>query len=207
MSTCSRFLNLDSRYRASDQYFMTMTIQANRLHVNVMIDSTELLKVGYVLKRSRIFTQEDVIDFSKLTHDLNPIHLSPESAQDAGFQARPLVHGLLVAALFPRIIASHFPGAVYVSQILQFKLPVYVEEEIVAEVEPTNLRENKNKYILFDFLPFDGLLLWSLDIPGMSHLLFQLAWNAEPPTLQAHSTVRREVYAVMYWHSSPATLH
>ncbi|XP_058074258.1 3-hydroxyacyl-[acyl-carrier-protein] dehydratase, mitochondrial [Magnolia sinica] len=107
----------------------------------------QLLKVGDVLRRSRRFSQEDVVEYSRLTHDVNPIHLRPESAREAGFDARPLVHGLLVAALFPRIIASHFPGAVYVSQSLQFKLPVYIEDEVVAEVQVTNLRENRKRYI------------------------------------------------------------
>lgn len=39
------------------------------------------------------------------------------------------------------------PGAVYVSQSLQFKLPVYIGDEVVAEVRALNLRKIKNKHM------------------------------------------------------------
>ncbi|KAJ0970340.1 hypothetical protein J5N97_023217 [Dioscorea zingiberensis] len=55
---------------------------------------------------------------------------------------------MLVASLFPSIIASHFPGAIYVSQTLQFKLPVYIGDEIVAEVQALSLREHKKRFIV-----------------------------------------------------------
>ncbi|KAL5581191.1 hypothetical protein UlMin_013633 [Ulmus minor] len=105
-----------------------------------------LLKVGDTLRKTRTFTNEDVIEYSKVTYDTNPLHFDSESARIAGFEDR-LVHGMLVAALFPRIISSHFPGAIYVSQSLHFKLPVYIGEEIFGEVEATHVRESKNRYI------------------------------------------------------------
>ncbi|WCJ41066.1 (R)-specific enoyl-CoA hydratase [Euphorbia peplus] len=77
---------------------------------------------------------------------MNPLHFDSEFARNAGFNDR-IVHGMLVAALFPRIIASHFPGAVYASQSLSFKNPVYVGEEVTGEVEAINIRQNKHKYI------------------------------------------------------------
>lgn len=39
------------------------------------------------------------------------------------------------------------PGAAYVSQTLTFKLPVYVGDEVLAEVQATYLRQYKNKYM------------------------------------------------------------
>ncbi|CAK9153561.1 unnamed protein product [Ilex paraguariensis] len=104
------------------------------------------LKTGAILKQARTFSNEDVLKYSKLSYDSNPLHFDAECARNAGFKG-VLVPGMLVASLFPRIIASHFPGAVYVSQTLQFKLPVYIGEEIISEVQATNIREMKNKYI------------------------------------------------------------
>lgn len=104
------------------------------------------LKIGDFLKVSQIYTDLDVLNFSKLTHDSNPLHFDSQFAQDSGFNDR-IVHGMLVAALFPRIIASHFPGAIYVSQSLQFKTPVYIGEEVVAEVKALHVRANKGKYV------------------------------------------------------------
>uniref|UniRef100_A0A1S4C7W8 (R)-specific enoyl-CoA hydratase-like n=3 Tax=Nicotiana TaxID=4085 RepID=A0A1S4C7W8_TOBAC len=96
--------------------------------------SSNLLKSGSILKQARTFFDSDIIEYSKLTHDTNPLHFDAECAKIAGFSDR-LVPGMLVASLFPRIIAAHFPGAVYVSQTLHFKLPVYIGDEIIAEVQ------------------------------------------------------------------------
>ncbi|KAH0659643.1 hypothetical protein KY289_028391 [Solanum tuberosum] len=108
--------------------------------------SSNLLKIGSVLKQARTFTDDDVLGYSKLTHDANPLHFDAECAKNAGF-SDCLVPGMLVASLFPRIIAAHFPGAIYVSQTLHFKLPVYIGDEIIAEVQAVSIRQIKNKYI------------------------------------------------------------
>ncbi|CAN0870335.1 (R)-specific enoyl-CoA hydratase [Linum grandiflorum] len=105
------------------------------------------LRIGDILRRTRVFSSEDVVQYSEASLDSNPLHLDAEVARDSGFEDR-LVHGMLVAALFPCIISSHFPGAVYASQSLHFKMPVYIGEEITGEVQATNVREyKKNKYI------------------------------------------------------------
>ncbi|KAL8151052.1 hypothetical protein V2J09_020860 [Rumex salicifolius] len=105
------------------------------------------LKPGSILRQTRIFTKADVIEYSKVSHDYNPVHLDPECARNAGFEDC-IVHGMLVASLFPRIIASQFPGAVYATQSLHFKLPIHVGEEIVGEVKATNIRQIKKKYLV-----------------------------------------------------------
>lgn len=66
-----------------------------------------LFKVGDTLKLTRTFTNEDVMEYGKVTFDSNPLHFDSESARNAGFEDR-LVHGMLVATLFPWIISSHF---------------------------------------------------------------------------------------------------
>lgn len=54
-----------------------------------------------------MFSIAEVEDYSKLTHDHNPLHFDLECATKAGYKDTP-IPGLLVASLFPRIIASHF---------------------------------------------------------------------------------------------------
>ncbi|KAL2316930.1 hypothetical protein Fmac_030806 [Flemingia macrophylla] len=105
-----------------------------------------VLKPGDVLRKERVFTEEDVLQYSKVSCDSNPVHTEAVAARNVGFEG-PLVHGMLVASLFPHIISSHFPGAVYVSQSLNFKFPVYIGDQIIGEVQATNLRENKNRYL------------------------------------------------------------
>ncbi|XP_031101058.1 uncharacterized protein LOC116004991 [Ipomoea triloba] len=109
--------------------------------------ATNLLKCGEVVKQARVFTEADVVEYSKLSHDTNPLHFDSECAKLAGFSDR-LVPGMLVASLFPRTIASNFPGAVYVSQTLHFKSPVYIGEEIVGEICATNIKDLKSKHVV-----------------------------------------------------------
>lgn len=66
-----------------------------------------VLETGHILKQARIFSNFDIIQYSKLTNDSNPLHFDLERAKNAGFADLP-VPGMLVASLFPRIIASHF---------------------------------------------------------------------------------------------------
>lgn len=83
-------------------------------HVNILgsmrcfsSSGPQILRTGDILRQSRIFSDEDIIDYSKVSHDSNPLHFDAEVARNSGFEDR-LVHGMLVAALFPRIIASRF---------------------------------------------------------------------------------------------------
>ncbi|CAM8909980.1 unnamed protein product [Rhodiola kirilowii] len=105
-----------------------------------------LMKVGDVLKLKRVFLYQDVLDYARVTHDSNPLHFNAELAREAGFEDA-LVHGMLVASLFPRIISSNFPGAVYASQSLNFKLPIYVGEEVTGEVQAISIKQMKQKHI------------------------------------------------------------
>ncbi|KAG8371299.1 hypothetical protein BUALT_Bualt13G0073300 [Buddleja alternifolia] len=106
-----------------------------------------LIKPGHILKQARIFSFSDISEYSNLTHDSNPLHFDLKCAKNAGFADIP-VPGMLVASLFPRIIASHFPGAVYVKQTLEFKTPVFVRDRIMAEVKANNIRQIKDKYLV-----------------------------------------------------------
>ncbi|KAK4408488.1 (R)-specific enoyl-CoA hydratase [Sesamum angolense] len=106
-----------------------------------------VLKTGDVLKQARIFSTSDIAGYSKLTHDSNPLHFDSERARNAGFADIP-VPGMLVATLFPRIIASHFPGAIYVKQTLDFRSPVFVGDNIIGQVQASNIRQMKQKYMV-----------------------------------------------------------
>ncbi|KAK7372678.1 hypothetical protein VNO80_06065 [Phaseolus coccineus] len=86
-----------------------------------------------VLRKARAFTEEDFLRYSKVSFDSNPLLIESAAAKDVGFQG-PLVHGMLVASLFPHIISTHF-------------FPVCIGDEIIGEVQATNLKENRNRYL------------------------------------------------------------
>lgn len=84
-----------------------------------------VLRPGTILRQPRIFSNADVVDYAKVSHDSNPLHLDPESARNAGFQDC-LVHGMLVASLFPRIIAAQFVSFVIPQFFIILDLVFYI---------------------------------------------------------------------------------
>ncbi|MCU0450012.1 MAG: MaoC family dehydratase [Bernardetiaceae bacterium] len=89
-----------------------------------------------------IFSQAEVEAFAQVTGDHNPLHLDAAFAQTTQFK-RPIVHGMLGASVFSRVMGMEFPGpgSIYLSQTLQFKRPMYVGEpyEAVFTVLQTDL--------------------------------------------------------------------
>ncbi|CAH2069344.1 unnamed protein product, partial [Thlaspi arvense] len=124
--------------------FLSRHVLASRCFSSV---TSKTLQIGDALRETRVFSSEDVKAYAEVSHDWNPLHFDQEVARKAGFENR-LVHGMLVSSMFPRIISTHFPGAVYVSQTLQFRSPVYIGDEVLALVQATALRESKNKFIV-----------------------------------------------------------
>jgi acyl dehydratase len=51
----------------------------------------------------------------------------------------------LVGSLFSSIIGTILPGegSIYLSQTYSFKKPIFINEKVKAEVEVTNIREDK----------------------------------------------------------------
>lgn len=72
------------------------------------------------------------------------MHLDAEFAAGTQFKAR-IVHGMLVGSLFTGILGEDLPGSgsIYMTQNLNFKAPVYLDQEVIATVEITNIREGK----------------------------------------------------------------
>lgn len=91
------------------------------------------LRPGAVLTASRCFCAEDVAAFTALTGDSNPIHTSSTAAAAAGLPGM-LLPGLLLASLFPAIIGTHFPGALYLTQTLKFKRHALVGDAVTAQL-------------------------------------------------------------------------
>ena len=104
--------------------------------------------VGQKASISKVFTQEEVNMFSKLSLDTNPVHLDESYAATTRFQRR-IIHGYLGASLISAVIGTLLPGkgAIYLHQDLDFRKPLFVGETITATVTLVNIRKEKN--ILF----------------------------------------------------------
>ena len=102
------------------------------------------LKVGDRASLSKVFTEEDVMQFANISADTNPIHLDERFAAASVFGQR-IVHGMLTASLFSGLIGVELPGegAIYLGQSLTFKAPVLIGEQVTASVEIVKIREDK----------------------------------------------------------------
>uniref|UniRef100_A0A0E0KZA8 MaoC-like domain-containing protein n=2 Tax=Oryza punctata TaxID=4537 RepID=A0A0E0KZA8_ORYPU len=108
-----------------------------------------VLKVGDTLRERRHFTDGEVEAYARVSGDRNPVHLDDIFArQVGGFDRGCVVHGMLVASLFPALIAAHFPGAVYARQSLKFAAPVYVGDEVLVQVQALHIRASTTKHIV-----------------------------------------------------------
>ena len=101
-------------------------------------------KIGDRVTYSRTFTKEDVETFARISGDDNPLHLDEDYAGKTQFGAR-ITHGIFTLSMFSKIFGTMYPGlgGIYMQQDAKFLRPVYLEEEIEAEVELIEFQEDK----------------------------------------------------------------
>ncbi|GAA4413398.1 MaoC family dehydratase [Nibrella viscosa] len=79
------------------------------------------------------FSQADVENFARVTGDNNPLHLDADFAAQTPFK-RPIIHGMLGASIFTKVLGTEFPGygSVYLGQTLEFLRPMFVDTDYEA---------------------------------------------------------------------------
>ena len=82
---------------------------------------------------TKTITEADVVLYAGVTGDTNPLHIDAEYARTSRFGQR-IAHGMLTAGLISTVIGTKLPGpgAIYMSQMLQFMAPVYLGDTITA---------------------------------------------------------------------------
>lgn len=102
------------------------------------------LKVGMKAEVSKTITEADVILFSGISTDTNPVHINDEYAKKTVF-GRRIAHGILVSGLISSCLANKLPGpgCIYLGQELKFTAPVYIGDTVTAEVEISEIRDDK----------------------------------------------------------------
>ncbi len=92
------------------------------------------IKIGNIFTFQRVISHEDVLAFSSLVGDRNPLHVDEEFGRTSKF-GKNIVHGMLAASLFSTLVGMHCPGekSLYMSQRLQFKHPLFVGDTITIK--------------------------------------------------------------------------
>lgn len=97
-------------------------------------DVGEELDVGDTVRFAKTISQRDVERFAAASGDTNPIHLDEEWAERTRFNGR-IVHGILVTGLISAALARLPGGIVYLSQDLEFRAPVRIDDYVTATIE------------------------------------------------------------------------
>jgi 3-hydroxybutyryl-CoA dehydratase len=106
----------------------------------------EDLSVGMSERLSKTVASSDVVGFAEVTGDRNPIHLSEHFAAKTPFGTR-IAHGLYTASLISAVLGTRLPGpgAIYISQTLNFRAPVKIGDTVEVEVTVAELMPEKHR--------------------------------------------------------------
>lgn len=102
------------------------------------------LRVGQVARRSRRVRRRDIELFTEMTGDRNPLHYDEAAAAGTRFGGL-VVQGGVTSGLLNAVVAEDLPGpgSVFLHVDWSFRAPVRPGDEITAEVEVLEAREDK----------------------------------------------------------------
>ena len=100
--------------------------------------------VGAKVSRTRTVREQDIELFTELTGDRNPLHYDGRVAADSRFGGI-IVQGGVTSGLLNAVVAEDLPGpgSVFLHVEWDFNAPVRPGDEITAEVEVLEVRDDK----------------------------------------------------------------
>lgn len=106
----------------------------------------EDLSVGQTALYAKTISEADIVLFSGISGDVNPVHLNHEFARDTMFEGR-IAHGMLTASFLSTVIGTKLPGpgCIYISQNLKFRAPVRAGDTVQARATITEVFPDKNR--------------------------------------------------------------
>ncbi len=120
----------------------------------------EELTVGITAVHGKTVTDADVVLFSGVSGDTNPLHLNHDFASRTMFGG-PIAHGMLTASLISAVIGTRLPGpgCIYMSQSLFFRAPVRVGDTVEARATIVELMPAKRRARLETACAVDGTVV------------------------------------------------
>jgi 3-hydroxybutyryl-CoA dehydratase len=117
----------------------------------------EDLSIGLRASLMRTVMDNDLHLFAAVSGDTNPIHISDSFAARSKFGQR-IAHGMFTASLVSAVIGTKLPGpgAIYLSQTIQFLAPVRIGDVVTANVEVVELIPDRRRARLFCECICDG---------------------------------------------------
>ena len=106
----------------------------------------EDLSVGQEASSSNTVTADVIRAFADVSGDRNPVHIDPDYAATTIFKER-ITHGMLSAGFISAVFGMQLPGpgAIYISQTMNFKAPVKIGDVVVTTVKVAELVPEKKR--------------------------------------------------------------
>jgi acyl dehydratase len=100
--------------------------------------------VGTIARRTRTISTDDIVHFTAMTGDRNPLHYDERVARSSRFGGI-IVQGGVTSGLLNAVVAEDLPGpgSVFLHVDWSFKAPVRPGDQITAEVEVLERRDDK----------------------------------------------------------------
>ncbi|MGV8892653.1 MAG: MaoC family dehydratase [Burkholderiaceae bacterium] len=109
----------------------------------------EDFSIGMNATFSKTITEADIVLFAGVSGDNNALHINQEYAETTPFGGR-IAHGMLSASVISAAVANKLPGpgAIYMSQSLQFRAPVRPGDTVHATVTVKEILLEKQRVVL-----------------------------------------------------------
>src|SRR5690348_8625636 len=100
------------------------------------------LAVGMTVSIQNTVSEQDVIDFARVSGDHNPLHMDEEYAKTTQFKTR-IAHGALTASYISAVLGNDLPGpgSVFLELNLKFVRPVKIGDTVSSTVEVIGMEE------------------------------------------------------------------
>ena len=100
------------------------------------------LAVGMTVSIQNTVSEQDVIDFARVSGDYNPLHMDEEYARTTLFGGR-IAHGALSASYISAVLGNDLPGpgAVFLELNLKFVRPVRIGDTVLSTAEVVEMVE------------------------------------------------------------------
>ena len=118
------------------------------LHTDLNGFFIEDLSVGMTAIFAKTITEADIVLFSGVTGDMNPVHVNEDFATDTIFKGR-IAHGMLTASLISTVLGMKMPGpgCIYLSQDLKFLAPVRAGDTVTAKAVILDIIPEKKRIV------------------------------------------------------------
>jgi 3-hydroxybutyryl-CoA dehydratase len=117
----------------------------------------EDLAIGQTASFAKTITEADILLFSAVSGDTNPVHMDAEYAATTMFKGR-IAHGMLSAGLISAVLGTKLPGpgCIYLDQSLRFRAPVRIGATVTATVTVTQLDPKRKRVTLATICSVEG---------------------------------------------------